>query len=180
MTTTAAPFGFRPISHPSGTIRLEALTDGIASAYATAIYENTPIKWVTGGTITVAAAGENVLGVFTGVEFSSGGRRYIQNYWPASQAFDTGSCIARYTKDKEIEYEAQGTGSFPQTAVGDCADLSGTSGSTITGISSGALSTVQGASAQFQIQNLSQYPDNAWGDTYTIVQCRIYEYQLVV
>lgn len=180
MTTTATPFGFAPVGHPSGTVRIETLTDGVASGYATAIYENAPIKRDTNGSLTVAAAGEACIGVFAGCEFTSGSKRYVQNYWTASQTYDAGSCLVHYTWDKAIIYQVQGTGSFAQTAIGDCSDLVGTSGDAVTGISSSALGAVQGGTAQFQIIQLAQQPDNAWGDTYTIVRVQIYEYQGVV
>lgn len=180
MSTVNAPYGFRPVSHPSGTIRIDSIPDGIASAYGTAIYENTPVKLVTSGTITVAAAGENVLGVFCGCEFEASGKRFIQNYWPASQAYTAGTCVAKFTRDREIVYEVQGSGSFAQTAIGDCVDLDATTGNTTTGISTGTVGAVQGGTAQFQVLGLAPYSDNAWGDTYTQVRVKIYEYQSVI
>lgn len=180
MSATASPFGLRPVSHPSGTIRIDTIVDGIASAYNTAIYENTAVKFVTGGTLTVAAAGENILGVFCGCEFESGGKRFVQNYWPASQTYTAGTMLAKHTSDRGITYEIQGSGSYAQTAIGDCIDIDTTSGNTTTGISTGTTGAVQGVAAQLQVMNLAPYGDNAWGDAFTIVRVRIYEPQLVV
>jgi len=182
MSSTNAPFGLRPAYHPSGLDRATALTDGIASAYSTAILKGQPVKMDTSGTIVVAAAGDAFLGAFSGVEWTdTTGRRRVSNYWPASTAYQTGSCIAYFYQDPNIVYEIQAAGSLAQTSIGDEADLSNTTaGSTTTGLSACTLSTTlagSGSSAQMRIINLAPYPDNAWGDSYTIVRATIAEYQ---
>jgi ABC-type molybdate transport system substrate-binding protein len=74
-------------------------------------------------------------------------------------------------------YEIQAAGSLAQTSVGDQADLSNTTaGSTTTGLSQCTLSTSlagSGSTAQMKIVDLAPYPDNAWGDAYTIVRVQI-------
>ena len=182
MSSTNAPFGMRPAFHPSGLDRASALADGIASAYSTAILKGQPVKMDTSGTIVVAAAGDAFLGCFSGVEWTdTTGRRRVSNYWPASTAYQTGSCIAYFYNDPNIVYEIQAAGSLAQTSVGDEADLSNTTaGSTTTGLSACTLSTTlagSGTSAQMRILNLAPYPDNAWGDSYTIVRANIAKYQ---
>lgn len=182
MSSTNAPFGMRPAFHPSGLDRASALADGIASAYATAILKGQPVKMDTTGTIVVAAAGDAFLGCFSGVEWTdTTGRRRVSNNWPASTAYQTGSCIAYFYNDPNIVYEIQAAGSLAQTSVGDEADLSNTTaGSTTTGLSACTLSTTlagSGTSAQMRILNLAPYPDNAWGDSYTIVRANIAKYQ---
>ena len=182
MSSTNAPFGLRPAYHPSGLDRATALADGIASAYATAILKGQPVKMDTSGTIVVAAAGDAFMGAFSGVEWTdTTGRRRVSNYWPASTAYQTGSCIAYFYQDPNIVYEIQAAGSLAQTSVGDEADLSNTTaGSTTTGLSACTLSTTlagSGNSAQMRILNLAPYPDNAWGDNYTIVRATIAKFQ---
>ena len=182
MSSTNAPFGMRPAFHPSGLDRASALADGIASAYSTAILKGQPVKMDTSGTIVVAAAGDAFLGCFSGVEWTdTTGRRRVSNNWPASTAYQTGSCIAYFYNDPNIVYEIQAAGSLAQTSIGDEADLSNTTaGSTTTGLSACTLSTTlagSGTSAQMRILNLAPYPDNAWGDSYTIVRANIAKYQ---
>jgi hypothetical protein len=182
MSSTNAPFGMRPAFHPSGLDRASALADGIASAYSTAILKGQPVKMDTSGTIVVAAAGDAFLGCFSGVEWTdTTGRRRVSNNWPASTAYQTGSCIAYFYNDPNIVYEIQAAGSLAQTSIGDEADLSNTTaGSTTTGLSACTLSTTlagSGTSAQMRIINLAPYPDNAWGDSYTIVRTTIAKYQ---
>jgi len=191
MSATSAPFGLRPAFHPSGLDRAWALANGIqavstsgnvSAGYATTIFKGQPVKMDTGGYIVVAAAGDAFLGAFAGVEWTdSTGRRRVSNYWPANESFQVGSVVAYYYQDPQIVYEIQAAGSLAQTAVGDMADLSNTTaGSTTTGLSACTLSTSlagAGNSAQKQIIDIAPYPDNAWGDAYTIVRCRINESQ---
>jgi hypothetical protein len=182
MSATNAPFGLRPAYHPSGLDRATALADGILSTYSTDILKGQPVKLDTSGVIQVAAAGDAFLGAFSGVEFTdTTGRRRVSNYWPASTAYQTGSCIAYYYDDPNIVYEIQAAGSLAQTSVGAEADLSNTTaGSTTTGLSQATLSTTlaaAGSGAQMRIINLAPYPGNAWGDSYTIVRATVAKHQ---
>jgi hypothetical protein len=182
MSATSAPFGLRPSFHPSGLDRATVLADGIASAYNTDILKGQPVKQDTSGTIVVAAAGDAFLGAFAGVEWTdTTGRRRVSNYWPANTAYQTGSCNAYFYSDPAIVYEVQCDGSLAQTSIGDEADLSNTTaGSTTTGLSQCTLSsTLKGANGQGQMRiiNLAPYPNNAWGDSYTIVRTVIAKHQ---
>lgn len=182
MSATSAPFGLRPAFHPSGLDRAQALAGGIVSGYASNILKGQPVKYDTNGTIVPAAAGDAFVGAFAGVEFTdTTGRRRVSNYWPASTAYQTGSCVAYFYNDPNIVYEIQADGSLPQTSIGDEADLSNeTAGSTTTGLSQATLSTsLIGANgeAQMRIVDLAPYPDNAWGDTYVIVRATIAQFQ---
>jgi hypothetical protein len=182
MSSTNAPFGLRPAFHPSGLDRATALTDGIVSAYATDILKGQPVKFASTGVIQVAAAGDAFAGAFAGVEWTdTTGRRRVSNTWPANTAYQTGSCIAYFYNDPNIVYEIQAAGSLTQASVGDEADLSNTTaGSTTTGLSQCTLSTTLagvGNTAQMRIVNLAPYPDNAWGDSYTIVRATIAKFQ---
>ena len=182
MSATNAPFGMRPAFHPSGLDRARAYVDGIVSGYSSDILKGQPVKLVTAGNIEPAASGDAFLGGFDGVEFTdTTGRRRVSNTWPANTAYQTGSCVAYFYNDPNIVYEIQAAGSLAQTSVGDMADLSNTTaGSTTTGLSQCTLSTSlagAGNSAQMLIRDLAPYPDNAWGDAYTIVRVSINESQ---
>jgi hypothetical protein len=182
MSSTNAPFGLRPAFHPSGLDRAQALAGGIASAYSSDILKGQPVKYVTGGTIQPAAAGDAFVGAFAGVEWTdTTGRRRVSNYWPANTAYQTGSCVAYFYADQNIVYEIQAEGSLAQTSLGDEADLSNTTaGSNVTGLSQCTLSTTlagAGNTAQMRIIDLAPYSDNAWGDTYTVVRTNIAKYQ---
>lgn len=182
MSSTNAPFGLRPAFHPSGLDRAQALANGIASGYSTDILKGQPVKLNSSGNIVVAAAGDAFQGAFAGVEWTdTTGRRRVSNYWPASTAYQTGSCVAYFYADPNIVYEVQAAGSLAQSSIGDEADLSNTTaGSTTTGLSQCTISTSlvgAGNSAQMRIVGLAPYPGNAWGDSYTIVRAVIAEFQ---
>jgi hypothetical protein len=183
MSATNAPFGLRPAFHPSGLDRATALTDGIASAYNTQILKGQPVKYVTGGVIQPAAAGDAFVGAFAGVEFTdTTGRFRVSNFWPANTAYQAGSCTAYFYSDPNIVYEIQADGSLAQTSIGDEADISNAAApaSTTVGLSQCTLSTTlvgAGNSAQMRIVNLAPYPGNDWGDSFTIVRATIAEFQ---
>jgi hypothetical protein len=182
MSATNAPFGLRPAFHPSGLDRAQALAGGIASGYNTDILKGQPVKLDSNGNIVVADPGDAFQGAFAGVEFTdTTGRRRVSNYWPANTAYQTGSCVAYFYNDPNIVYEIQAQGSLQQSSIGDMADLSNTTaGSTTTGLSQCTLSTTlvgAGNSAQMLIRDLAPYPDNAWGDAYTVVRVTINESQ---
>ena len=182
MSSSNAPFGMRPAFHPSGLDRAQALANGIASGYATDILKGQPVKYVTGGVINVAAAGDAFAGAFDGVEWTdTTGRRRVSNYWPANTAYTTGSCVAYFYQDPNIVYDIQADGSLAQTALGAQSDFSNaTAGSTTTGLSQCTISTsvvAAGSSAQLKIIGLTPGVDNAWGDSYTVVQVQVNESQ---
>jgi hypothetical protein len=184
MTTVVAPFGLRPVNHPSGMIRPKRLQDGIASGYGSALYQGVPVMLNSSGNLVIATTNADIVGCFWGVEYTLSGRRIIGGYWPASTVPDTTGdpFYVYYFDDPLITYEIQGAGSYAQTSIGDQADFATlTAGSTVTQVSGAALGTLAGAGvqAQFRITGLALYPNNAWGDTYTIVQGQIARHQYV-
>ena len=181
MSSTSAPFGFRPVYHPTGLDRAVALAGGIASGYNTGILKNQPVALDTNGNIIIATAGSAFIGVFAGVEYTdASGRRQINNQWPANTAYQTGSCIAYYYQEQTIVYEVQSNATLAQTSIGDqCNMASATAGSTTTGLSAAMLGTVVGSGSQgdFRIIDLAPYAGNAWGDPFVIVRVQISRHQ---
>ena len=183
MSTTSAPYGLRPIWHPSGIIRPTALAGGIASAYGTAIYTGQPVILNTNGTLTAGTAAADLAGVFAGCQYTpSGGRPTFSPTWPASQAYDANEEMwAFYYSDPSLMYAIQADGSLAKTAVGDQADISNATANG-NGYSQATLSTTlagAGVQAQFRIMQLFSGPDNVWGDTYTQVVVQIARNQFV-
>ena len=183
MSSTSAPFGLRPAFHPSGLDRAQALAGGITSGYSTQILKGQPVAYsASAGVIvpltTAPASGSAVAwsGAFAGVEWTdTTGRRRVSNYWPASTAYQTGSCVAYFYNDQNIVYEIQADGSMAQTTIGNEFNLNNlTAGSTTTGLSQATLNSASaagnGAQAQVRVVDLAPYVDNAWGDSYTIVR----------
>ena len=185
MSQVSAPFGLRPVFHPSGLDRAQALAGGIASGHSTDIFKGQPVKYVAGtGTIEEVTSTEAFSGAFAGVEWTDvTGRRRVSNFWPANTAYQTGSCIAYFYNDANIVYEIQADGVVAQTAIGNEADFSNlTAGSTYTGLSQATMSASlvgSGVQGQVRIVDIAPYPDNAWGDAYPIVRVTVAETQFV-
>jgi hypothetical protein len=185
MSASNAPFGLRPAFHPSGLDRAQALAGGITSAYSSDILKGQPVKYIAASGVIqpVTATSDAFSGAFAGVEWTdTTGRRRVSNYWPASTAYQTGSCVAYFYNDPNIVYEIQADGSVAQTSVGLDANLSNfAAGSNVTGLSQATMSaTIQstGTQGQVQILDIAPYPDNAWGDAYTIVRVQVAKRQI--
>jgi hypothetical protein len=185
MSASNAPFGLRPAFHPSGLDRAQALAGGITSAYSSDILKGQPVKYIAASGVIqpVTATSDAFSGAFAGVEWTdTTGRRRVSNYWPANTAYQTGSCVAYFYNDPNIVYEIQADGSVAQTSVGLDANLSNfAAGSNVTGLSQATMSaTIQstGTQGQVQILDIAPYPDNAWGDAYTIVRVQVAKRQI--
>lgn len=176
MSSTSAPFGLRPVYSPSGVVRPTAYS--IASLYGSTIYQNQPVKLVD-GQLEAAAVNDRFIGTFQGVEFTdSDGRRRVSNKWTAGQ---TGTDIVAYaTLDPSIVYEIQSNAAMDATTIGAQYDFTAASGNTTTGLSSQMLDVASIANnAAFRVIGITPGPNNAWGDTYVIVQVQISEHQNV-
>jgi len=185
MSATNAPFGLRPAFHRSGLDRAHALAGGIPSAYSSDILKGQAVLYVAGtGVIEpVNATSDPLSGAFAGVEWTdTTGRRRVSNYWPANTAYQTGSCVAYFYNDPNIVYEIQADGSVAQTALGLDANLSNfAAGSNVTGLSQATMVATPlstGAQGQVQILDIAPYPDNNWGDAYTIVRVQVARRQI--
>lgn len=180
MSTTSQPFGLRPSYSPSGVVRPAAYA--IASAYAANILQNQPVKIGTGGNIEAAAIGDRFIGTFQGVEFTDAdGRRRVSNKWTASTV--ASDVVAYVTLDPTIVYQIQANGSIAVTDIGKQADFTTiTAGSTVTGLSALMLDTAtltDSGNASLRILDIVSGPDNAAGDSYTVVEVQISEHQNV-
>jgi hypothetical protein len=192
MSSTSAPFGFRPSFHNSGQIRPKAYT--IASTYATNIFSNDPVKLVDTGVIqlgtsdgsrTGTVAGVTLLGTLAGVEYlDSTGKPSISPFWIGGT---TATYITAYVyDDPETLFEAQytnpgtaGTDSV-QTSVGEQCDFTGFAapgGSTRTGLSTAQLAAIEGSgTGQFQITGFATNINQSLTDAYVVAYVRINEH----
>lgn len=184
MSTTLAGFGLRPAYHPSGTIRPRAykVVDATQAGYATALYKGIPVKLVTDGSIAQATEGADWLGVLEGVEYTdANGKPTKAPYLPASPTGIT-NVIFYVLDDPDTVYDVQCSAAVANTAIGDqlttfsnTAGSTEADGSTAIGISKMAMSgTLAGAGVQglMTVVGLAGQVDNAWGDTYTVVQVK--------
>ena len=185
MSATSAPFGLRPAFHPSGLDRAQALANGIPSAYSSDILKGQAVLYVAGSGVIepVNATGDSLSGAFAGVEWTdTTGRRRVSNYWPANTAYQTGSCVAYFYNDPNIVYEIQAAGSVAQTSIGLDANFSNfAAGSNVTGLSQATLNASilsTGVQGQVQVLDIAPYPDNDWGDAFTIVRVQVARRQI--
>ena len=183
---TAAPFGMRPVFHPTGLDRAHRYLNAIPTGYASNIFKYQPVALNSSGQIVVTAlSAADYIGVFAGVMFIDAfGKPNFVNNWVASTTLGTGDLWAFVWDDQGIVYEVQANGSIAQTAIGDQANFAASmlTGSTLTGLSTGAIdSTLVGAGVQgmVKIVDLQPRPDNTFGDAFTIVQVQIARHQYV-
>mgnify|MGYP006281959067 FL=1 len=184
MTSTLTPFGLRAIYSPMGTVR--PYSGQIKSGYGSDIFQNQPVRYGLStdsgsveGYVVPSAAGEAIIGTFMGVEFvDSTGRQRVSNYWPASTVGT--EIIAYFSTDYTIVYEIQANASLSIASIGGQYNIDGVTGTTPQGFSTASLNVASSASnAQLRVIGLSNYVNNAWGDSYPIVQVQIAKHQNV-
>ena len=188
MSATYTPFGLKPVYHPSGIIRSLNYTGAYDAAAV--FYSGTPVSFdeaTTAGTSTLVVAsntptaGMRLAGVFGGVEYTdASGRRTVSKWF--GPALGTASDIVMWIfMDPEIVYEIQANGAIANTKVGQEFNFTAvTSGQIIgnggLGTSTAGLNPADvavGTQAQVQVTGLGREINNAWGDTYTVVQVKL-------
>lgn len=189
MSSTSAPFGFRPSYHNSGQMRPKAYV--IASGYANNIFSGDPVKLTDNGVIQLGTSdgtrsgttdGVTLLGIFAGVQYlDATGKPTISPFWPASTSGT--QIVAWVYDDPETLYDVQynnpgtpGTDSV-QSAVGEECDwvVASPGGSTRTGLSNTYLSAIQATSGQFQITGFAGNINDSLTDAYVVATVRLNE-----
>lgn len=190
MSSTSAPFGFRPSYHNSGQMRPKAYT--IASTYAANIFSGDPVKLTDNGVIQLGTSdgtrggttdGISLLGIFAGCQYNdASGRPVVSPFWPSGA---TGTEIVAWVYDDpetlfDVQYTNPGTPGVTtvQTAVGEECDwtVASPGGSTQTGLSNTQLSVIQATSGQFQITGFAYNINDSLTDAYVVVTVRINEH----
>ena len=163
MANQDAAFGLKSVGQLGSNVNSEGVTEySIASGASGNIFSGDPVKMANTGTILVAAAGDQLLGVFRGCKYTNASGEVIySSYWPDGTV--SSDAVAFVVDDPNALFEIQSaaTGSVVQTVVGNNADIVYTSGSTKTGISAVEISgTTAATSAQLRIVGFSGDPDN--------------------
>lgn len=197
MSATSAPFGLRPIYDQSARVTPRCYVNGIVSGYAANIFQYSPVKLVTStyNTFQIPGTTDDFCGVLDGIEYTdSNGRRQYSKYWPSGLTPLAGTTWNVYVwDDPRTIFEIQASaalGAAPASSVaGQQLDMvSGTGtggiggGSTVTQISSASADAARlssSAQRQLRIMDISKYVDNAWGDTYPIIQVMIAQHQYI-
>lgn len=187
MSSTSAPFGFRPSYHNSGQMRPKAYT--IASTYAANIFSGDPVKLTDNGVIQLGTSdgtrsgttdGITLLGIFAGCQYlDASGKPTISPFWPSGT---TGTEIVAWVYDDpetlyDVQYNNPSPGTTVQTAVGEECDwtVASPGGSTQTGLSNTYLTAIQATSGQFQITGFAYNINDSLTDAYVQVTVRLNE-----
>ena len=163
MANKNAPFGLKPVGELGSGYNTSGTTEySIASGASGNIFSGDLVKMANTGTILVAAAGDQALGVFRGCKYTdSNGDVIYSAYWPNGTVSSDAVAFVVDDPDALFEVQSAATGSVVQTVVGNNADIVYTSGSTKTGISAVEISgTTAATSAQLRIIGFSGDPDN--------------------
>ena len=163
MANQDAAFGLKPSSKWGSNVNSEGTTeDSIASGASGNIFSGDPVKMMNTGTILVACAGDQLLGVFRGCRYTnSSGEVIYSSYWPNGTV--SSDAVAFVVDDPNALFEVQSaaTGSVVQTVVGNNADIVYAAGSTSDGQSAVEISgTTAATSAQLRIVGFSGDPEN--------------------
>lgn len=154
MANPNAPTGFVPCKHASGGASSRTNEYPLSTGYSTALYMGDAVKTDGSGNIVIAGAGDQIRGVFAGVNyFFADGSVVFRRYWPASTTELTGSIIrAEVWDDPNQLFEVQSAGSMTAADIGQWVDLStATGGSASTGISGMQSSADGGSESTFVI-----------------------------
>jgi hypothetical protein len=190
MSSTSAPFGFRPSFHNSGQIRPKAYV--IASGYAVNVFAGDPVKLTDAGVVQLGTSdgtrsgtvdGIALLGVLAGVEYRDAtGKPTISPFWVGGT---TATDVIAYVYDDpetlfDVQYANPGTPGTDtvQTAVGEECDwtVASPGGSTSTGLSTTSLTAIQATSGQFQITGFAKNVSDSLTDAYVTATVRINEH----
>ena len=163
MANQDAAFGLKPSSKLGSNVNSEGTTEySIASGASGNIFSGDPVKMANTGTILVAAAGDQLLGVFRGCRYTNASGEVIYSaYWPDGTV--SSDAVAFVVDDPNALFEVQSaaTGSVVQTVVGNNADIVYAAGSTTDGQSGVEISgTTAATSAQLRIVGFSGDPEN--------------------
>ena len=110
MANADAPRGLWPVRHLSGGCPQRANEYPIAAAYSTKVHTGALVKLVAGGGIEVAAAGNRLLGVFAGVQYTdSQGNPVFKKFWDGPSGATNIKAMVYDDPDLVFGIQASGT-----------------------------------------------------------------------
>lgn len=183
MPTVASPSGFVLRKNQTGQSRANAYT--IASAYGSAIGYGDPVLLNTDGTLNIATAGADILGIFAGCQYTDAtGKPTFSKNWPSGTVATN---VVAYVYDDptnvfEVQVGATGTG-YVQTALGAQANAVFAAPNATTGQSTSYLNaTLIAASSQGQFRIVGFGADGMYDATlnpYPTVLVSIAQHQFI-
>ena len=178
MSTSATPYGFRPVGLLGGgdwsnSIRHIKLTN----SYGTSIFYGDVVKVVATGTVEKDSGTTTMtpVGIFVGCSYtdpSSSQPTYAQMWTASTSATDI---MAYVVDDPDVVFQAQGDATLAQTALGNNVAVVQTAGSTSIGTSKNAIDSSTIATTKtlpVRIIGFIDGPNSSVGDTYTDVLCK--------
>ena len=190
MSTVLNGYGLRPV-YADGHFAQETRYDfGIASGYATSLYQYMPVALNAAGQIVAASVGADFIGAFSGVTyFDASGIPHSYNQWIGGTVVQAGQPLWVWVHDDPNQtFQIQADGSVAQSTG---AQLNFTtsnigSGNSVTGLSSttaSASSLTTSGQGQLRITSLAPSPAlngvNLWGDAYTEIRVKNARHQYV-
>lgn len=182
MANVNKPFGLRPVGNLSATGAQKQYGYQIEAGYGTAIYQGDLVVVYDGYIIKYDASTHTApTGVFNGVQYNDPTRAdkpTWKNYYPGNITPNIGLIVCEVLDDPSQLFLIQAAGTITQADIGKNADpTASTTGSNITGVSSGTLGTpAKTAALTMKIVGLSDQPDNALGQ-YAVVVVKLNQHQ---
>jgi hypothetical protein len=183
MALTATPSGLQLRNNATGQSRANLYT--IGTGYAANIGYGDAVLLHTDGTLNIATAGADILGMFAGVEYTDGtGKPTVSKNWVTGTA---GTNIKAYVYDDadnlfEVQVAATGTG-YVQTAIGAQANLVFNTPNATTSQSTSALNaTLIAAASQGQFRIVGFGPEGIYDATtnpFPTVLVKIAQHQFI-
>ena len=175
MANTDKAFGFRPLGNLSATGAQKQYGYEIADNQAGAIFQGDLVTIVAGYVVKfVPATHSAALGVFNGCFYidPTTGKPTWKNYYPGSVNITEGTISADVLDDPSQLFLVQSDGVIVQANIGKTADVIGTGGSTVTGVSTMELNSAtiaDTAALNLKIVGLWNVPANALGEFAVLV-----------
>jgi hypothetical protein len=182
MANVDKAFGLRPIGNLSATGAQKQYAYEIADDQSGAIFQGDLVTVFDGYLVKFAPATHTAaVGVFNGCNYidPSSGKPTWKNYYPGSVNITSGKIMAEVLDDPNQLFIIQADEDIVQADIGKNADVIGTGGSTVTGISTMELdsSTVaKDAALNLKIVGLYDVPGNSLGTNFTVVVVKINEH----
>jgi hypothetical protein len=182
MANVDKAFGLRPIGNLSATGAQKQYAYEIADDQSGAIFQGDLVTVFDGYLVKFAPATHTAaVGVFNGCNYidPSSGKPTWKNYYPGSVNITSGKIMAEVLDDPNQLFIIQADEDIVQADIGKNADVVGTGGSTVTGISTMELdsSTIaKDAALNLKIVGLYDVPGNSLGTNFTVVVVKINEH----
>ena len=182
MSNVDKAFGLRPIGNLSATGAQKQYAYEIADNQSGAIFQGDLVTIYDGYLVKFAPATHTAaVGVFNGCNYidPSSGKPTWKNYYPGSVNITSGKITAEVLDDPNQLFIIQADEDIVQADIGKNADVVGTGGSTVTGVSTMELdsSTVANTAAlNLKIVGLYDVPDNSLGTNFSVVVVKINEH----